>query len=82
MPSPAEVLSILQPLFRDILDIPDLVLTESMAAKDVQEWDSLNHIRLVSATEQKFNVRLTSLELDNLTCVGDLAKLVASKLAA
>ena len=33
MPGPSEVLSSLQPLFRDILDIPDLVLTEDMAAK-------------------------------------------------
>ena len=80
MPSPSEVLSSLQPLFREILDIPDLVLTSHLAAKDVEEWDSLNHIRLVSATEQKFALRLTSLEIETLKCVGDLAALVASKL--
>jgi acyl carrier protein len=80
MPSPSEVLSSLQPLFRDILDIPDLVLTNDMAAKDVEEWNSLNHIRLISAVEQKFALQLTGIEIENLKCVGDLAVLVASKL--
>ena len=80
MPGPSEVLSSLQPLFRDILDIPDLVLTEDMAAKDVEEWNSLNHIRLISAIELKFGLRLTSLEVEKLKCVGDLAALVSSKL--
>jgi acyl carrier protein len=80
MPSPSEVLSSLQPLFRDILDIPDLVLTEDMSAKDIEEWNSLNHMRLISATEQKFELRLTTLEVQNLKCVGDLAALVAAKL--
>jgi len=80
MPSPSEVLSSLQPLFQEILDIPDLVLTREMTAKDIEEWNSLNHIRLISATEQKFGLRLTALEVENLKCVGDLAALVASKL--
>lgn len=80
MPNASEVLATLQPLFRDVLDIPDLVLTNSMTAKDIEEWDSLNHIRIISATEQKFSVRLTSLEVEKLTCAGDLAELIASKL--
>jgi acyl carrier protein len=80
MTSPSEVLAILQPIFRDVLDIPNLVVTNSMTAKDIEEWDSLNHIRIISATEQKFKVQLTSLEVDKLTCAGDLAALVASKL--
>jgi len=80
MPSPSEVLSSLEPLFQDILDVPDLVLTADLAAKDVEEWNSLNHMRLLSAIEQEFALRLTTLEVQNLKCVGDMAALVASKL--
>jgi acyl carrier protein len=82
MENAATVLSNLQELFREILDIPDLVLTEDMSAKDVPEWDSLNHVRIISATEQKFAVQLTSAEIEKLKCVGDLSNLVASKLSA
>lgn len=81
MPSPAEILTQLQPLFREVFDVPDLVLTESLAAKDVEAWDSLNHIRVIAAIEQKFAVRLTSQEVESLTCVGDVAKLLANKVA-
>lgn len=80
MPTPSELLTSMQPLFRDILDIPDLELTNSMSAKDVPEWDSLNHIRLISGIEQHFGVQLSSAEVERLTCVGDMAELVASKL--
>lgn len=80
MPTPTEILAQLQPLFQDILDIPDLILTAGMSAKDVDEWDSLNHIRLVSAIEQHFKVALSSAEVERLACVGDMADLVAAKL--
>jgi len=82
MPTSSEMLSRLEPLFREILDIPDLILTAELTAKDIPEWDSLNHIRLISGVEQKYAVQLTSLEVEQLTCAGDLARLVATKLLA
>ncbi len=82
MPTSSQMLATLEPLFREILDIPDLVVTPELSASDVLEWNSLNHIRIISAIEQKFAVRLTSLEVEKLTCAGDLATLVASKLSA
>ena len=80
MATAAEILTQLQPLFREILDIPDLTVTAAMTARDVDEWDSLNHIRLISAIEQHFHVRLSSAEVEGLACVGDMADLVAGKL--
>lgn len=80
MPTSAEILASLQPLFRDILDIPDLVLTPGMSAKNIEEWDSLNHIRIISATEQKFSVQISSAELEKFTCVGDFVDLLIVKL--
>jgi acyl carrier protein len=77
--TPDAVLAELQPLFQDILDIPSLTLTPTMTAKGVDEWDSLNHMRLVAAIEQHFAVRLSSAEVEALTNVGDMAALVARK---
>ena len=77
--TPDAVLAELQPLFQDILDIPSLTLTPTMTAKEVDEWDSLNHMRLVAAIEQHFAVRLSSAEVEALTNVGDMAALVARK---
>jgi len=80
MTTPDAILARLQPLFQDILDIPDLNLTAAMTAADVDEWDSLNHIRLISAIEQQFKVQLSSAEVEALACVGDMAALVSAKL--
>ena len=33
-------------LFRDTLDVPNLVLRPETTAKDVEQWDSLTHVCL------------------------------------
>jgi len=77
-----EVLARLQPIFRDVFDMPDLVLQPGLSAADIEEWDSLNHVRIVSAAEDLFSVRFSAQEIDSLSCVGDFAQLIAGKLAA
>lgn len=80
MPTADDILRQLEPIFQEILDIPDLHLTRSLNAKQVPEWDSLNHMRLLAAIEQQFAVRLASREVEALADVGDMADLVARKL--
>lgn len=80
MTTQAEVLAALEPLFRDILEVPELVLVDALSARDVAEWNSLNHVRIISAAEQKFGVRLRAAELERLKTAGELAALIASKL--
>jgi acyl carrier protein len=80
MATAARVLSDLQPLYREILDLPDLVLTASLTAKDVEVWDSFNHVRIISAAEQHFRIRLTAAEIEGLQTAGDLAALIATKI--
>jgi acyl carrier protein len=52
-----------QLIFREVLDSPQLVLTDTMVAKDVPTWDSLNHITLVMTLEDAFNVKFTTREV-------------------
>lgn len=52
-----------QVIFREVLDSPQLVLTDTMVAKDVPNWDSLNHITLVMTLEDAFNVKFTTREV-------------------
>jgi acyl carrier protein len=32
-------------IFKDVLDNDDIILTDDTTAKDVDDWDSLNHIQ-------------------------------------
>jgi acyl carrier protein len=82
MVTAAKVLSDLEPLFREILEIPDLVVSDILCAREVEAWDSLNHVRIISAAEQYFAVRLSASEIERLSNAGDLAALIASKIKA
>jgi acyl carrier protein len=74
-----EIMQQLAPIFCDIFDDDDLILKTEMTAADVDEWDSLSHIRLVVAVEQAFNVKFAVAEIERLENVGQFAELVASK---
>jgi acyl carrier protein len=62
----------LQGVFRHVFDDPDLVVSERTTANDVEGWDSLSHVQLILALEQRFSVRLGSKDLLVLRNVGDL----------
>lgn len=68
-------------IFFDVMDVDDPGLSERTTAEDVEEWDSLSHVRLVVAVERGFGVKFTNAEIERLTCVGDLIDAVIAKAA-
>ncbi|MBI5807879.1 MAG: acyl carrier protein [Ignavibacteriales bacterium] len=62
------------------LNLDDFDLQDETIAPEVPGWDSLNHINIILAVEEKFGIKFKSRELLQLKCVGDLQKLVDSKL--
>jgi acyl carrier protein len=77
-----DVLAELQEIFRDILDQPDLMLTRSSNASNVEDWDSLAHINLVTSIEKRYKIKFALGELQDLKDVGDMVDLIKAKLAA
>ncbi len=43
---------------------------------DVQGWDSLAHLRVATAVEARFDVRLTMQQISDARSIGDLARIV------
>jgi acyl carrier protein len=72
----------LTPIFHDVFDDDDIVLTPELTADDVDEWDSLSHIRLVVAVEKAFSISFTTAEISRLENAGQFAELVSGKLGA
>lgn len=70
-----------QDIFRDVFDMPDLKIDRHSNAANIEGWDSLMHINLVSAIERTFKVRFALGELQSLKNVGDLLDLLQSKIA-
>jgi acyl carrier protein len=69
-----------QDIFRDIFDEDDMVIEDKTNSDDVEEWDSLNHINLVSAIEKEFEIRFALGELMALKDVGAMIDLMTEKL--
>lgn len=77
-----EIYAQLTPIFHDLFDDENLVLTPTLTAGDVPEWDSFNHINLIVAVESIFKIKFQTAELESLQTVGHLVDLVSKKLAA
>jgi acyl carrier protein len=71
----------LNSIFQDVFDDDSIQVFDAMTAKDVEEWDSLNHINLIVAVERAFGVRFTTKEVTNLANVGEFIALIGSKLS-
>lgn len=74
-----EIITELEPIFRDVLDQPNLKLTAESNAKNVEDWDSLAHVTLVGAVERRFRLKFTLAELQSLKNIGDMASLIQKK---
>jgi acyl carrier protein len=59
-------------IFRAIFDDDRIVLSDSTNADDIEEWDSLNQIKIILACEQVFKVKLNARKVNTLTNVGQM----------
>lgn len=76
----ADILSKVRGILSDIVEEPNLRLTETMAAEDVTDWDSTNHVRLIVAIESEFDIRFETSEIGAPDDVGQLIDLIDKKL--
>jgi acyl carrier protein len=70
------ITSRLTAVFHEIFDDDSIVLRDLMTAKDLEEWDSLNHITLVLAIEKEFGIRFNTAEVGTLANVGEMIDLL------
>jgi acyl carrier protein len=68
-------------IFHDVFDDETIQVTPTLTADDVDEWDSLSHIRLVLAIEKKFGLKFSAAEVGRLKNVGEFVTLIQSKSA-
>lgn len=80
MKTTAEFLEALNGIFRHVLKNESLNLTETTTAHDVDGWDSLTNMLLISEVEKAFGVRFNFREIVKMKNVGDLCAAIANKM--
>ncbi|HEY3372528.1 MAG TPA: acyl carrier protein [Prolixibacteraceae bacterium] len=55
------------------------IITEDTASTDIEKWDSMNHVVLISTIEKEFNVSFDIMEIIGIAKFSDFIDLVEKK---
>jgi acyl carrier protein len=66
-------------IFRKVFNNDSLVLKKEMTANDVDNWDSLSHMILISEIENDFAIKFRLKDLNKMRNVGDMIDIIISK---
>ena len=75
-----EIFEKLTEIFRDVFDNESIELTETTTAADIEDWDSLTHITLLSSIEDEMGIRFDMKAVQGLKNVGAMVDLIQEEL--
>lgn len=75
-----EIVERLTEIFRKVFNEKELVLKDEMTANDVETWDSLTHMLMITDVENEFGIKFKLKDLNKMKQVGDLVSIIESKL--
>jgi acyl carrier protein len=73
------VIKRMMPIMEDVFDRDDLAYADDLDADQIEEWDSLSHIRFIVAVEKEFGLRFTTSEIEDGESLGELVDLIVAK---
>lgn len=75
-----EVFEKLNEIFRDVFDDESITVEEETTADDIDDWDSLEHINLVNAIEDEFDMKFDMGQIVTMKNVGEMVDIILEKL--
>lgn len=75
-----EITEKLTAIFHEVFNDNNIVLRDDMTASDVDNWDSLTHMLMITKVEEVFGIKFKLKELNKLKMVGDLINTIDNKL--
>jgi acyl carrier protein len=69
-----------QEIFRDVFDEDTLMISDKTSSDDIEDWDSLNHILLLSSIQDEFKITISLEEMQSQNNVESLVKIIISKI--
>lgn len=74
-----EIVEKLTNVFHEVFNDNSIVLRDDMTAADVENWDSLTHMLMITKVEEVFGIKFKLKELNKLKMVGDLIGVIETK---
>ena len=69
----------LNQIFRNLFDDDSIVVTPQTTAKDIEGWDSLEHITLIATVERTFKMKFKMGEISSMKNVGQMAAIIQAR---
>lgn len=66
--------------FVTVLEHNNFELLDETTANDVDGWESITHMMIISEIEKTFDIKFKLMDLMNMNNVGDLIKTIQSEL--
>lgn len=66
----------LNEVFQDVFDDDTITVNAQTTADDIEDWDSLEHINLVSAVEKEFGMKFTMAQVVGMKNVGEMVDVI------
>lgn len=70
-----EIFEKLNEVFSDVFD-EEITVTPETTADDIEEWDSLTHITLISEVEDTFGMKFSMKDVLGMQNVGEMADII------
>jgi len=74
----SEIFETVQKIFRTVFEDDNLVLQKNLIADDVEMWDSLTHIDLITSIEEEFSIQIPFEKVILFETAGDLIEYISS----
>ena len=75
-----EIFKKLNEVFCDVFDDPDIRVNDSTTAADIDGWESLTHITLISSVENAFDISFSMKEVVKMKNVGEMVDRIEEKI--
>lgn len=66
-------------ILKEVLSLPSVTISDTTTARDFKGWDSLAHIDIIIAAEERFEVRIPATKAARLKTLGELVDLILEK---
>ena len=77
-----EILKRVSSIFEDIFGVELSQVHPTLSPDQLENWDSLNHVHLISAIEEKFNVVLSAEEQSDMLSVDLILDILQDRLSS
>ena len=70
----------LNEVFRDVFDDDTIEVNDQTTSRDIEDWDSLEHINLIAAIETQFGMKFTMGQVVTMKNVGEMVDIISSQI--